>query len=208
MIQDLDKATLTRLYLKEKRSTRAIAQMAGCSPTKVRYRCIKYGIKLRANTWNRKIHLKKSVLMRLYVKENKSLRKVAEILSCSSETVIKRCKEHDIPLRSQRIEGLTKPLLRKCYLKEGKTTREIAKEMGCSANLIRIKCKKLGIPLRNPGTKKIEMDESRLKRLYFEEEKCMYEIANLLNCSAGVISRRIKRLGFKKKKRAITKRRT
>jgi DNA-binding CsgD family transcriptional regulator len=182
--------------------------MAGCSPTKVRYRCIKYGIKLRANTWNRKIHLKKSVLMRLYVKENKSLRKVAEILSCSSETVIKRCKEHDIPLRSQRIEGLTKPLLRQCYLKEGKTTREIAKEMGCSANLIRIKCKKLGIPLRNPGTKKIEMDESRLKRLYLEEEKCMYEIANLLDCSAGVISRRIKRLGFKKKKRAITKRRT
>ncbi len=160
MVKVLDKETLTRLYLKEKRSIRDIAQMAACSPTKVRYRCIKYGIELRANTWNRKINIKKSVLMQRYVKENKSLRKVAEILSCSSETVIKRCKEHDIPLRSQRVEGLTKPLLQQFYLKEGKTTREIAKDVGCSANLIRLKCKKFGIPLRNPGTKKIEIDES------------------------------------------------
>ena len=195
----VDKETLTRLYLKEKRSTRDIAQMAGCSPTKVRYRCIKYGIKLRVNTWNRKINIKKSVLMKLYVKENKSLRKVAAILSCSSETVIKRCKEHDIPLRSQRIEGLTKPLLQQFYLKESKTTREIAKDLGCSANLIRIKCKKFGIPLRNPGTKKIEIDESRLRRLYLKEEKCMYEIAETLNCSPGVISRRVKKLGLKKR---------
>jgi DNA-binding Lrp family transcriptional regulator len=198
MVKDLDRETLKRLYVKEKRSTRAIAHMAGCSPTKVRYRCIKYGIKLRANTWNRKIHLKKSVLMRLYVTEKKSLRKVAEMLSCSSETVIKRCKEQGIPLRSQRIEGLTKSLLRQCYLKEGKTTREIAKDMGCSANLIRIKCKKFGIPLRNPGTKKIEIDEPRLRKLYLTQGKCMHEIAELLNCSPGVISRRIKKLDIKR----------
>jgi len=197
MVKSLDKETLTRLYLKEKRSTRDIAHMAGCSPTKVRYRCIKYGIELRANTWNRKINIKKSVLLKLYVKENKSLREVAEILSCSSETVIKRCKEHAIPLRSQRIEGLTKPLLQQCYLKEGKTTREIAKDLGCSANLIRLKCKKFGIPLRNPGTKKIEIDESRLRRLYLKEGKCMYEIAETVNCSPGVISRRIEKLGLK-----------
>lgn len=199
MVKSLDKEMLTRLYLKEKRSTRDIAQMAGCSPTKVRYRCIKYGIALRANTWNRKINIKKSVLIQLYQKENKSLRKVAEILSCSSETVIKRCKEHDIPLRSQRIEGLAKPLLQQCYLKEGKTTREIAKDLGCSANVIRLKCKKFGIPLRNPGTKRIEIDESRLRRLYLKERKCMYEIAETLNCSPGVISKRIEKLGLKKR---------
>ena len=205
MVKDLDRETLKRLYLKEKMSTRAIARMARCSPTKVRYRCIKYGIKLRINTWNRKIDLKKSVLMKLYVTEKKSLRHVAEILSCSSETVIKRCREHGIPLRSQRIEGLTKSLLKRCYLTEGKTTREIAKKMGCSANLIRIKCKKFGIPLRNPGTKKIEIDESRLTRLYLIEGKCMYEIAEILNCSPGVISRRINKLGLKKGKKAYRK---
>ena len=205
MVKDLDRETLKRLYVKEKMSTRVIARLAACSPTKVRYRCIKYGIKLRVNTWNRKIRLKKSVLMKLYVTEKKSLRHVAEILSCSSETVLKKCKEHGIPLRSQRIEGLTKSFLRRCYLTEGRTTREIAKEMGCSANLIRIKCKKFGISLRNPGTKTIEIDESRLKRLYLIEGKCMYEIAELLNCSPGVISRRIQKLGLKKDKKGTSK---
>lgn len=165
MIKDLDTETLKRLYLKEKRSTRDIAQILGWSPTKVRYRCIKYGIKLRPNTWNSKINLKKSVLMNLYVKENKSSKEIAEIFSCSSTTILKRFKEYDIPLRSRRVEGLTKPLLQKLYLKEGKTTRGIAKIMGCSGDVIRKRCKKFGIPLRNPGTKKIEIDESTLRKL-------------------------------------------
>jgi len=199
MIKDLDKAMLKRLYLKEKRSTREIAQMSGCSPTKVRYRCIKYGIELRPNTWHRKINIKKSVLMGLYVKENKSLKEVAEILSCSSAIVVKRCKEHGIPLRSQYLKGLTKPLLQKLYVKEGKTTREIADMVGCSGNLIRLKCKKFGVPLRNPGNKKVQIDESTLRRLYLKEQKCMYEIAKILNCSTSFISKRIRRLGLKKR---------
>ena len=200
MIKDLDKKTLKRLYLKEKRSIREIAQMSRCSPTQVRYRCIKYGIKLRPNTWNRKINIKKSVLMRLYVKENKSIAEVAEILSCSRTTLLKRCKEYDIPLRSQTLEGLTKLLLQKLYIKEGKTTRDIAKIMGCSGDVIRRRCKKFGIALRNPGTKKLEIDESRLRRLYLKEGKCMYEIAEIFKCSTGVISKRIRRLGIKKMK--------
>jgi len=204
MVKELDKETLKRLYLKEKRSTADIAQMLGCSSTKVRYRCIKYGIKLRPKTCNRKINIEKSVLMRLCVKENISIKEVAEILSCSSATVIKRCKEHAIPLRSHRLEGLTKPLLQRLYFEEGKTTREIADIVGCSSNLIRIKCKKFGVPLRNPGTKKIESDEPTLRRLYLKEGKRMREIANILNCSPSVISGRIKSLGLKKR-RAITK---
>jgi transposase len=197
MVKDLEKATLKRLYLKEKRSIREIAQMSGWSAAGVRYRCIKYGIQLRPNTWNRKINIKKSVLMRLYVKENKSVKEVAEILSCSLATVVKRCKEHDIPLRDQRVEGLTKPLLQKLYVKEGKTTRAIAKIMGCSATPIRIKCMEFGIPLRNPGTKKVDIDTSTLRRLYLKEGKCMYEIAKIFGCSASLISVRIRKYGFK-----------
>jgi DNA-binding Lrp family transcriptional regulator len=49
MKKELDKETLTRLYIKEKRSLRAIAKIYGLSPSTVRYRSIKYGIKLREN---------------------------------------------------------------------------------------------------------------------------------------------------------------
>ena len=137
--------------------------------------------------------------MRLYVEENKSITEVAEILSCSRATVIKRCREHGIPLRSQSVEGLTKSLLQKLYIKEGKTTREIAKIMGCSGDVIRKRCKKFGVPLRNPGIKKLEIDESRLRRLYLKEGKCMCEIAKIFSCSVGAISKRIRRLGLKKR---------
>jgi hypothetical protein len=47
MGKTLDKATLQRLYLKEKRATRDIVQITGWSPSGVRYRCLKYGIKLQ-----------------------------------------------------------------------------------------------------------------------------------------------------------------
>ena len=199
MIKDLDKETLKRLYLKEKKAIREIARISRCSPTRVRYRCIKYGIELRPNIWHKKNNLKKSVFMRLYVKEKKSTKEVAGILSCSPTTVITRCKEYDIPIRGQRVEGLTKPLLQKLYVKQGKTTREIAEIMGCSGEEIRIKCKKFGVPLRNPGIKKLEIDESTLRRLYRKEGKRMCEIAKLFNCSVAVISKRIRRLGLKKR---------
>ena len=199
MVKELDKETLERLYLKEKRSTHDIAQMSGCSCTKVRYRCIKYGITLRPNTWNRKINIEKSVLMKLYVKENKSITEIAKILSCSRATVIKRCREHGIPLRSQTLEGLTKLLLQKLYIKEGKTTRDIAIIMGCSGDLIRRRCKKFGIPLRNPGTTKLQIDESTLHKLYVKEGKRMHQIAKIFNCSANLISVSVRRLGLKKR---------
>ena len=144
-------------------------------------------------------YLDKETLKRLYVKEGKSLKEIAEILSCSSETVIGRCKEHDIPLRGQRFAGLTKPLLQKLYVKEGKTTREIAEIMGCSGEVIRIKCKMFGVPLRNPGTKELQINESTLRKLYVKEGKCMHEIAEVFRCSGSVISGRIKTLGLKKR---------
>ena len=138
--------------------------------------------------------------MRLYTKENKSLKEIAEIFSCSSTTILKRFREYGIPFKGRRFQELTKPLLRKLYIKEGKTTREIADMVSCSANLIRLKCKAFGIPLRNPGTKKVHIDKSTLRKLYVKEGKCMYEIAEILGCSASLISVRVRRLGLKKEK--------
>ena len=195
MKEGLNKETLRRLYIKEKRPLRDIAEMLGCSYTIVRHRCIKYRIRLRPKN-RKRINLKKSVLMRLYVKEKKTAKKVAEMFSCSSTTVIKRCKEYGIPIRDKKIKGLTKTLLRKLYVKEGKTTREIARSVGCSAYLIETRCKQFGIPLRNPGSKKIEIDESTLRRLYVEERKTLTGIAKIFDCSFTTILKRVKRLGL------------
>jgi transposase len=198
MIKALDRDTLKRLYLKEKRSLHEIARMYGCSYFCVHYRSTKYGIKLRPKTWRRKIHLDKSVLQRLCVKEGQSSKKIAETMSCSHATVLKRCKEYGIPLKGQRVEGITKTQLKKLYVTEGKTIRAIAKDIGCSGELIRRRCKEFGIPLRNPGTKKLKIDEFTLRRLYVKEGMSMTSIAKLFSCSVSSIYQRITLLGLKK----------
>ena len=198
MIQGLDRDTLKRLYLKEKRSLHEIARMFGCSYFCVHYRSTKYGIKLRPKTWRRKIHLDKTVLKRLCVKEGQSSKKIAEMMSCSHATVLKRCREYGIPLKGQRVEGITKRQLKKLYVTEGKTIRAIAKDIGCSGELIRRRCKEFGIPLRNPGTKKLAIDAFTLRRLYVKEGMSMTAIAKLFACSVSSIYQRITLFGLKK----------
>ena len=65
-----------------------------------------------------------------------SFKEVAEILSCSSSTVVNRCKEYGIQLKTQRMKAISKPLLQRLYVKEGQTTREIGNVLGCSFELV------------------------------------------------------------------------
>ena len=198
MKRELDKEALKRLYIKEKRSLRAIAKMYGLLYFNVRYRSIKYGIKLRPRTQRKRRDLTESVLKRLCVKQGRSSKEVAEMLSCSPATVLKRCKEYSIPLKGQKVEGLSKALLQKLYVKEGKTIREIAKIVGCSFEPVRKRCKQFGIPLRNPGSKKLDIKELTLWRLYVQKDKCIPEIAKILDCSVSPIYKGVSRFGLKK----------
>ena len=198
MTRELDKATLKRLYIKEKKSIRDIAKISRCSPTKVMYRCIKYGIQRRPKN-RKKILISKSVLHTLYVKESKSVKEIADILSLGSRIIRNRCREYGIALRGQRIKEITKSLLQELYINEGKTTREIAKKLGCASDVVRRRCHEFGIPLRNPGTEKVQINELILKKLYAKEGKSIAEIAKIFSCSYGVICNRVKLLGLKKR---------
>lgn len=200
MRHELNKDTLSRLYLREKRATRDIAEKTGWSPSAVRYRCIKYGIQLRPNTWNKIIKIKKSLLEKLYVKEKRSSAEIAEILSCDPQTVMARCKEYGIPPKGQRIRDITKRLLQKLYVREGRTTREIAQLLGCTAGPVQ-RCKEYGIPLRSPRFLKIAIGEETLRRLYVTEGRKIAEIARIVGCNYGTIALRVKRLGLNAEKR-------
>ena len=114
MKEGLNKKTLKKLYVKEGKSTYAIAKMFCCSPMTVLLRCKKYMIKTRPRGGRIK-KIKKSVLQKLYVKEGKSIKKVAELLSCSPLTVSERCRQYGIKTREpKRIKGTNK-ILRSVY---------------------------------------------------------------------------------------------
>jgi len=151
MLEGLDRETLKRLYITEQKSLHKIARMFGCSHSAIQYRCKKYGIPLRPRT--KKIKgLNGSTLKRLYVKEHKSLSKIAKMFLCSPITIQNRCKKYGIELRKPK--ELNKAMLQKLYIKEGKTIRDIAEILGCSRELVRIRCKQFGIELRPRGGNK------------------------------------------------------
>jgi len=123
MLERLNKRTLNKLYIKEKKSLREIAKIFGCSRTTIQEKCRQYGIKLRPSSWRRIEGLNKSVLQRLYIKEGKSLVKVAEMFSCSPLTVRSRCKEYGIKTREpKRNKGVDK-ILRTVYFDKGQLER-------------------------------------------------------------------------------------
>ncbi len=47
--------------------------------------------------------------------------------------------------------------------------------------------------------KKLDIDESTLRRLYIKEGKSMPEVAKIFDCSVSVISQRVKQFGLKKR---------
>ncbi len=195
--RELDKETLARLYLREKLSLRAIAKMYDVSYFCVQYRCRQYGIRTRPKT-SKKIHIDKAILQRLCIKEDKSSKEIAELLSCSFVTVLERCKEYGIPLKGQRLQRITKHQLQKLYVSERKSTREVARVLGCSSETVRTRCKQFGIPLRKAARDGLNIDRATLKRLYRIEDRNMTEIAAMCGCSVATISNKLKKLGLTK----------
>jgi len=94
------------------------------------------------------------------------------------------------------IEGLDKKTLERLYLKEGKSSYIIAEILGFSDSTIRSWCKQFGIPLRPPGSKRVDIDEQTLRRLYVEEGKSMPEIAKLYGCAVSTIYFKAKKIGL------------
>lgn len=152
MIKGLDKRILEKLYVKEHKSTPEIAKMFGCTHRTIQLRCRKSGITLRPKGAKLK-HINKPILQKLYSEENKSVREISVILSCSTSVIKNRCKEYGIRLTGNRKTGrLDRAILQELYVEEQKSLRIIAKIIGCSREAVRIRCKKHRIPLRASRT--------------------------------------------------------
>jgi transposase len=169
MIEGLKRESLERLYIIEQKSTPEIAKIYGCSPRTIQDRCRKYGIKLsprgRTNKW-----LNKSFLQKLYVKEGKTIREIAKILSCSHETVRNRCEQFGIPLKPPggRELEIDESTLRRLYVEEEKSINEIAKIFDCAFSTISQKVKRFGLKRSLKEIVEILGDKRKNPRLSFE----------------------------------------
>lgn len=191
MKKELDKKTLTSLYIKEQKTLSEIAKTFGCSPGTVLYRCKKYGIATKPVPPRQFVALNKEVLYKLYVKEQKSTNEIAKMFSCTPTTVQNKCRKYKIKLRprTKEIKGLNKPTLQKLYVQEGKSMKEIAEMFSCSPYTVKDRFRKYGIA-RN------ELSREVLQQLYVKDGKTIREIAEILNCSRETVRRRCKQFGI------------
>lgn len=109
---------------------------------------------------NRRKHLPRHELERLYLVEKKSAREIAPILECSVNIVYINLARYNIPRRTMReINNLNKPQLypemnrenlTRWYLEQDKSTIQIAKEVGCARATVFKKLKLLDIRKNKP----------------------------------------------------------
>ena len=196
-IKRLNKSALQRLCVREGKSIDEIARMFSRHPYTVRMKCNQYGIEIKDHRIIEGIT--ESLLQEMYVKEGKSTREIAKIIGCSREPVRLKCKQFGIPLRpfAKKSVEIDKPTLNRLYIEEKKTVTEVASIFNCSTPTILRKARKYDIKLRPRGGKKLDIDESTLRRLYVEEGKSMPEVAKIFDCSVSVISQRVKQFGLK-----------
>jgi transposase len=115
MVEGLNKRTLHKLYIKEKKSLREIGKIFGFSRTTIQNKCKLYGIKRRSRR-RKYVNLEKSVLLKLYVREGESMNEIASRYSCSLSTVLKRCKEYGIKIRDAEMVKGSNKALRSIYM--------------------------------------------------------------------------------------------
>ena len=119
----MNKRTLHKLYIKEKKSLREIGKIFGFSRTTIQKKCRQCGIKLRSSNWRIIEGLNKSILQRLYIKEGKSLAKIAEMFSCSPITIRDRCRKYGIKTRDPKKNKGVDKILRTFYFDKGQLER-------------------------------------------------------------------------------------
>ena len=109
MLNEITKEMLEDLYIKENKSTHAIARIFRCSSETIANRCREYGIKLKGQGKRGK-KINKSELKRLYVSEGKTLKEITKILGCSYSKVRSCCLEYGIQLQNthKKQDGLFK----------------------------------------------------------------------------------------------------
>lgn len=136
----------------------------------------------------------KDELERLYLDEGLSIKECAEYFECSTAPIEDRLRKYDIPVRSRGNQPLELPedTLRELYVEAGLTTAQIAVRFDCHPSTIGHRLNEYDIPTdgRNHGHA-VDIPEDELRRLYVDEGKTIYELAERYECDPTVVERRL-----------------
>jgi 5-methylcytosine-specific restriction endonuclease McrA len=156
-----------------------------------------HDIQKRNYTVDHKLKSDESWLREQYIEREKTTYDIADMCDCSSSTVRRCLRRHDINIRSSGSvphESLTdESWLRKKYITEEKTAYDIADMCDCSSHTVYNRLRDHGINIRKPGhilDKRLK-NEEWLRRKYIQEGKYIKEIADICDSSHETVRDRL-----------------
>jgi len=211
---DIPEATLQTLYLEQRLSQKAIAEIYGCSPGTVRNELLRKGIPLRSPAEvakSQRITLPKAQLEKLYLHQQMSGPEIAEISECGTGVVYRELARHQIQRRSKQEvvalsraklsirEDIDEATLRELYYGQQMSEIEVAEALGCSPSTVRRRMEELGTEKRSPsetrklGAQKLrfEIPQDVLEELYVKQGLSAEAIGEQSGCSSNVVKRRL-----------------
>ncbi len=151
-----------------------------------------------------KYHFTQQELEDLYIQQQLSCEKIAEIKGCGHSTVSRNLEMLNIPRRFSEFSKITKDILNELYLKRKRSTHKIANIFGCCDESIRKKLKKYNIKRRLKTAhchKKSHprynhfLDDEVIKDLYIKAQWTSKKIAEHFNTNHMMILRRLEKMG-------------
>lgn len=143
---NLSREQLEDLYWKGGLSIEKIAKRLGCSPTKVHYWLVKYGIK-RRKEYKKGLGINKSILEELYVRKKMSLNEIANQFLCNNTNILYWLKKYGIDRRPayRKKVHIPKETLERLYWRENLTTTQIGNIFGIGRSAVHKKIMKYNI---------------------------------------------------------------
>ena len=139
----IPKEVLSKLYLDEKLSTRAIARIYNCDQGVVLRELREHGIEVRHT--NKEILISKEDLNDLYINKKLSTYKIAELHNCDNKTIHRKLKQYGIETRSITKISIPKEELYNLYHLQKWPLSKIAKKFSCCVDPVFDRMKEYGI---------------------------------------------------------------
>ena len=176
-----------RLYFEEKWDLKDVAAHFGCKSADPIHRVFEeYGWKTRQQISYQK-EIDPEEVFRLYNEEGLSHRKIGEIFGVSDGPIRRIFKEHGMPY-GQEIQVDSKEL-HYLYFELGLSKEETCEALGISKKPFDRILREQGWDARSAGFQPIEIDIDEFKKLYYEEELNLKEIAKHFEVSESTLRR-------------------
>lgn len=146
------------------------------------------------------LNLTDDEIIKIYT-DGASLNKVAKLAGCSQDAIRTRLNKAGIEIRQfkPRQFKISDEEMKRLYEEELLSIMKIGEIAGCSKSTVSRRLSDQGVDVNFRALYTLNITKEEMKRLYVEEGKSVYEIAEIAGCNYPNISLHLKEMGVEKR---------